>query len=328
MAMRILKPLDTARWAILDGARRASRRWLGQLVWSTIGEIALTTDQMAVAYTRADLDPATIPAIGPRYAFQRATTALAAERLPQDDGTRLNILVRPIKETDGQVLRGVVEERVDSGDKRLTYTTVAHLLWTADDPDTASVIAATGLASPSPDTLARLTELDALFAQARVTFNGRAIRDLVARLLEHTHPVSVRRGGGVIFVPQDHALVVQQYTRLVEAFRDLSGHDGTEAYAVPVINRDTQRLMVKRAAQSDIRNQLDALFDKCAAWIAHPDQRVFRRSVTDALATVARLNSMIATYEQLTEDQLVELRTRATQVASLVGQVALRVDID
>lgn len=318
---------DLKGWSVIQG-KKAQKRWLGQLVWSTIGEIQLVHDQMLTAFEQAGLSPALIPAIHPKHAFQRATAQLARDRIPLDDGLRLNLLVRPIKEADGTVLRAVVEEVVDTSDRRLSYYTVAHLLWNSAQPDVAEILNAPERVSPRPETQDVLLGLPSIFETAQITYNGRALRELVDRLLVQAQPISVRRAGGVIFVPHAHQHAVTQFTQLVTAFRELSGHEETEAYAVPVVNHAEHRVMIKRAATVDLTLQLQRLGEQCQEWIQNTDRPVRKRTVTQALANLQHLRSMITDYAALTEDQLTSVQVKADQVTMMITQVMNRVDID
>ena len=320
--MPALKPRDTQQWAVLEGARRHKARWLGKLVWSTIGEIELTTDQMAEAFARAGLEADRVPEIHPRDAFRRASSQLAVDGILLEDQTRLNITIKPITEVNGRIIRAVVEHRVDANNVSLKPATVAHLIWVKEEPDEAAIIRAPQGIEPHLETSVRLMQLQDVFDAARHTFTGRSLRELAARLLTEANPVSVRRAGGVFFVPQAEAPRVTQYTRLITAFGELSRHDDTEAYAVPVVNKGEQRLMVKRAAEADIRDQIDRLVQKCHDWLENPEQKIYARSISDAFQNVQRLHTMIQTYADLTDDTLVTLKARADQALALVERVA------
>ena len=311
-------------WRVLKTKSHRTRP-LGELTWFTVGELRLTVTELEVAYTRAGLDPHTVPLIQPRHAFQRATQRLR-QAIPLEDGNTLNVHVRPIVEQDGQVMRMVVEELVDASEQTLHHANVAKLIWEHDDRDTATVISSPEETDPHPKVASALAALQDLFDEARETFIGRTIRQLVGDLLAQGDPISVRRAGGVFFVSWARRPIVRQLTGLVEAIRDLSGHDGTEAYAVPVVNSGQQRLMVRRAAVQDLGEQIIGLQTTCTELLENPSGGVIQRSADVVVRDLARLRGVVARYQTVTNDQLAVLTARLDGVAVLATQILGRVD--
>lgn len=293
-------PRFTAAEAGRLAAVRHARRPLGHLVWSTLGDLSLTTAQLTTALTQAGLDP-TPPPIHPRHAAERATAALTDE--PASSGTRL--FVRPVLTGPGILVRVLVYEETDAAGRRLHFTQCARLTWTAEHPDQLAVeplLAPDALPAIAAEAL---DQLPAIFAAAQDTYPANMLRTIANRLLTGTHAIAVRSAGSVRFVPAAFAAQTQAYVRLYEAFRAVSGHPDTEAYAVQVTERAEHRLVIRRAVERDLGDQLDTWTQEVAALLQQPtvaDGVLERRA-----AQLAEFRAALATYQRLTADQLTTL---------------------
>ena len=314
-------PRFTAADARRLTAVRAARRPLGHLVWSTLGDLSLTTAQLQTALAQAGLAP-TPPPIHPRHAAERATAALACD--PPSAGTRL--FVRPVIEGPGILIRMLVYEETDPAGRVLRFTQCARLAWSDAEPDRLTI---DPLAAPDALPALAATALDrlpALFAAARDTYPASMLRTLANRILAGTHAIAVRSAGSVRFVPAAFAAQTQAYVRLYEAFRAVSGHPDTEAYAVQVAERAAHRLVIRRAAERDLGDRLDAWTREVAALLQQPtlaDGVLERRA-----AQLAELRAALATYQQLTADQLATLQTKLDAAATVLQAALLRATPD
>ncbi len=314
----MLKPTDLTKWRAVAKLRKG-QKLLGHLLWYTIGELLLDRDQLEAAFIKSGVDISRIPTIHPNHAFQRATADCERMRLPNDDGTFTNLLVRSVRDNQQEVIRMLVEEQVDAANQRLGYQPVARMTWSAEEPDLATVL---------PETNAELSEratevlmgLQEMFDKAKRHYTGRAIRAMVTDLLANGHPVSVRRAGGVFFVPYAHYTVAKQVKDLVEALRMASKNDGTAAYMVAVANQPDQKVMVRREATYDLGREIAAVSERIMTWLSE-NKRVSAPMAKNAMIEVMRLQGRVNEYERLLEDNLGDLKERTYQAKLLLTNV-------
>ena len=314
----MLKPNDMNKWRAVAKPRKG-QKLLGHLLWYTVGELTLDRDQLEKAFSQGGVDPSTIPTIHPNHAFQRATADCELKHLPNEDGTFTNFLVRSVRDTGQQVIRMLVEEQVDAANQRLGYQPVARMLWNADNPDQASVTVEPGVLLSDRATEV-LDGLQQAFDDAKRQYNGRAIRAMLTDMLAKGHPVSVRRAGGVFFVPNAHVAVVRQVRNLVEALRDVAQNDSTAAYIVAVANNTEQRVMVRREATHDLGKEVASVNERLMTWLSE-NKRVTALNAKNALAEVVRLQERVTEYERLVGDQLGDLQERTRQAKLLLTSV-------
>ena len=314
----MLKPTNMNNWRVVVKARKG-QKLLGHLLWYTIGELLLDRDQLEEAFVRSGVDLSRIPTIQPNHAFQRATANCERLRLPNDDGTFTNLLVRSIRDNHQEVIRMLVEEQVDAANQRLGYQPVARMMWSEDDLDLATIQPEPG-ALLSDRSLEVLDGLQSAFDDAKRQYTGRAIRAMVTDLLANGQPVSVRRAGGVYFVPFAHNTVTRQVKELVEALRETAKNDGTAAYMVAVANQPDQKVMVRREASHDIGREVAAVTEKIMTWLGE-NKRVSAPMAKNAMTEVMRLQERVSEYEQLLEDNLGDLKERTNQAKLLLTNV-------
>lgn len=311
--MIALKPTDMQQWRAVKH-RRPGQQWLGHLLWYTVGEIDLTMAQLTACFTKVGLDPATIPVIHPAHAFQRATAGLQQLQIAHEDGTFTNLLIRSVRDSGQAVTRMMIEERVDAANEQLSYEQVAKLEWDAQTPQE---VRTTVMGPASELALAKLAGLAARFAQAQQSYNGRAIRQMVTDVLESGHPISVRRAGGVYFVPFARKHTVEVVQALLVALQEASTHEATVAYAVPVVKAVEQIVMIKRAAQDDLGAEVAALNEKLTAWITD-NKKVPQHAINRAVMEVRRLQSRVREYEAIVQDRLGDLGVRTDHLKMLM----------
>ena len=276
-------------------------------------------DQLDEAFVKSGVDVSRIPPTHPNHAFQRATANCERLRLPNDDGTFTNLLMRSIRDNHQQVIRMLVEEQVDAANQRLGYQPVARMMWSDEEPDLVEIQCEPG-ALLSDRSTEVLDGLQATFDEAKRQYIGRAIRAVVTDLLANGQPVSVRRAGGVFFVPFAHYTVTRQVKQLVEALRAAAKNDGTAAYMVAVANQPDQKVMVRREASHDIGREVASITEKIMTWLGE-NKRVSAPMAKNAMTEVMRLQERVSEYEQMLEDNLGDLKERTNQAKLLLTNV-------
>lgn len=207
---------------------------LGCLVWYTVREAAPTRDQLARALQHAGLDAsAWLPKeIFPRDAFRRATSEIEQHRVPIDgeDGRFSNLLIREVSRDKDCVVRHLVSEVVDAENVRLSYTEKVRLILRLDGP--APRVEAHLLNGPlSAAEQAAASDAVERFDHALNHYDGRAVRELVHRILLTTAPIAVKSSGGVYFVSRDQRDTVEGLRRFVQ---DATSGNGSRVWAMPV----------------------------------------------------------------------------------------------
>lgn len=215
---------------------------LGTLLWWSLNANRIEHRRLVDLAVKHSLDDKYLPSeIKPTGAFRRACRH-AATRL--DHG----LMLRPIAESETEVVVGLVRERPDAAAKNLDYDLLARISF---DKQTSIITA-----DVENGVLAQVREL----YQHHLAHTTEDIRAMFAAFLAEAG-VSLRESGGVYFVPATHQTTLDSLCAVVEAV------GSNKTFQLPIVDtaesKKTLREVAKRSLDDEIRQlqeELD-LFD-------------------------------------------------------------------
>lgn len=223
---------------------------LGHIAWYSIVKPRLTSDDLMALITDLGLDPAIIPP-PPRTgdAFKRACRY--SERkgiaLPYSVNTA-NVLIRPVTQTPHDIERHMVVEVVDPDGRTLEYHDAANLTYKrADGILNVTKHSISDEIDPIVDETIQAFALN--LKDATTYVDAQVIRSMIRKQLTLMSAVAVRAQGSVYFIPyRAHKL-----TEALEKFLTYFG-PGSGFHALPLIDDQKQREMVKQAFEAEVHD--------------------------------------------------------------------------
>ena len=287
---------------------------LGSLTWYTLREVEITRDEILNCLRNAGIDEKFAPKpILPSDAFRRATSEVETRRLPQGDGTFINLLVREVHSDNEEVLRHLVRETVDGGNRRLRYEQVAEIRL---DKSTNT------FQTYSTQTLSReesesLLEARRRFDLYRTTYQSRHVRDMVLDALQEMGPISVRPSGGVYFVPAEHETDLGKLQVFVRSLGNES-----DLWMMPVVDSADSRAVIRSSLGQEVEDTTQRVINEMGKLLQRKGE-VSEADQRRALVELHRLQELTNQYQDILQDKLFEaqanIEVAERQVRSLLA---------
>lgn len=226
---------------------------LGFICWYTIMDPQITRADLVKLYHQQDaLDPDLIPnPPRPGDAFKRACRYSERTNLPIGGSPNTaNIMIRSVRNTSTELDRHMVLEVVDPEGKHLSYHTVAEFTFARGTGELKTVTRKTG--DPDIDSIitSSITYFHDQVAKASKFLDPQVIRRMIREQLERMNAISVRRQGSVYFYPVAARAQGEALVALCKSF-----NSGSAFHALPLIDDEQQREMVKHAFEEEIHEE-------------------------------------------------------------------------
>ncbi|MDA8344967.1 MAG: hypothetical protein M0Z66_05735 [Thermaerobacter sp.] len=287
---------------------------LGSLTWYTLREVEVTREQIRRGLQAAGLDEKFTPkAVLPSDAFRRATSEVETTRLPQGDGTFVNLLVREVHSDKDEILRHLVRETVDGGNRRLKYEQVAEIRL-----DKASNTCQTySLLTLSKQESEALDEARKRYDRYRDAYQSRHLREIVLDVLQEMNPVAVRPSGGVYFVPVEHDAQLGKLQSFVRALGNES-----DLWTMPVVDSADSRAVIRSSLGQEVEDTTQRVINEMGKLLQRKGE-VSEADQRRALVELHRLQELTNQYRDILQDKLFEaqanIEVAERQVRSLLA---------
>lgn len=299
--------INTDNLLVLDD-KQFKANFLGRILWFTITETRVSFEQLKEAFGNAGIDEKYLPKpISIRDAFRRATKVAEAKRIQLDNERYLNLLVREVKNGDDEMIRQLVREVVDSKNVRLEYTPVANMVLKNDkDFDAYRLPDVPGLLQEEKTAL---LNVGAEFDNCKDSYNGRAVRELVQKILNDMDPVPVRPSGGVYFAPERFADNVEALSAFVSEINQYSvSGDKSSMWHVPVINAEEHRAMVTESLEEQVKRDSQSLITETAK-ILKEGKTITQKAAEKYIQQVKDLKTKVEKYEEMLNTEIVSCQS-------------------
>ncbi len=273
---------------------------LGSLTWYTLREVEITRDQILSRLRDAGLHEKFAPKpILPSDAFRRATSEVETRRLPQGDGTFINLLVREVHSDNEEVLRHLVRETVDGGNRRLRYEQVAEIRLDKAT-NTCQTYSTQTLSHEEGEAL---HEARSRYDRYREAYQSRHLREIVLDMLEEMNPLAVRPSGGVYFIPSEHET---KLTKLQSFVRSLG--NGSDFWTMPVMDGADSRAVIRSSLAQEVEDTTKRVIGDMAKLLDRKGE-VSEADQRRALLELHRLQALTTQYQDVLQDKLFEAET-------------------
>lgn len=214
---------------------------LGHLLWWQLNGSRINHDELVAAAERHSLAPKVLPAeVKPVQAFRRAWRH-ATSKL--EDG----LMLRPIAETEDEVVVGLVREKPNEVRRDLDYDVVARI---AFDKVSSKI---------SADAEHSLIEQIRDLYRHHLAHTTEDIRSMMTSFLGEAG-VSLRDSGGVYFVPAAHTGQLEALCRVVEEV----GHNRT--FRLPIVDTPATRNTLREVAERSLDDEVRELEEELAGF--------------------------------------------------------------
>lgn len=286
---------------------------LGSLTWYTLHEVEVTRDQIRDRLLASGLDEKFTPkAIFPADAFRRATSEVETRRLPQGDGTFVNLLVREVHADTDEILRHLVRETVDGQNRRLRYEQVAEIRLDKST-NTCQTYSTQTLSQEEGEALREAAQR---YGRYRDAYQSRHLREIVLDVLEEMNPIAVRPSGGVYFVPDENEKNLAKLQNFVRALGN-----GSDLWMMPVLDGTESRAVIRSSLDQEVEDTAQRVVADLAKMLERKGE-VSEADQRRALAELHRLQNLSSRYEEVLQDKLfgsqATLQAAERQVRSLL----------
>lgn len=189
--------------------------------------------------------------------FRRVSTEAQRRKQPTNSvGVFRNYNLIEFPGQEGEIVRRIVMETIDSAGKRLDYKQLADVIFNKstkaisqvfgpdhDDPTTAEVI---------------IREIRDKFRTQDGMLTAYSVREFIRGMVNATGATSIRSGGGVYFVTQSKGERIHR----IESFVATLPSNFAEFHTLPLIDDEKQRGMVKQAFESETTGAVEELIFK------------------------------------------------------------------
>lgn len=259
--------------------------YLGYLTWYSIPGQLIPENELRQKLQNAGLAESYMPnPINGSDAFRKASSS-AESKIPLDNGSHRNILIREVFSNRNKIQRNVVFETVIPKDKKLGYKTEEAVIEYDKKAKTINVI------DCSMEAQDVVNQMKANYQLYLSNYDSRAIRSMAAGILWKMSPVPVRVSGGVYFVPK---MYEQELGKLTSFINSLDG----EAQKIPLVDSTEQRDMVKGKIQAMLNETL------CSLSVVLTNTNMDSMSVTNHLTSAKQVLQNFRDYKKTLNEEL------------------------
>ena len=301
--------------------------FIGRLLWFSVSDMKVDRSTLEGLFNKAGINHKYLPKeISPRDALRRASKEIEVKREPNGQkGVHMNILVREVTCDKDRLVRQVVRETVDSDNTRLGYDVIAQVTLEGQDNPKLEI---KPMCKLYPNEQKLVDSIRDRYDDAVTHYNGKNARDIIKKILFDCNPVSVRPSGGVYFVPEQYAGVVEGLKGLTNALAPYSTTgESTKMYGVPVIDTVEQREMVMDSLEAQVGAMAEGLLKEMAE--AEKAGSLTQKRATQFVERVKELKKSCAEYKEWLETEKLKAesnldiaRKKATKLLSKVESPA------
>lgn len=299
-----------------------AERYLGLMVVFSVSEVTVPYDQLEADLTRLGLAQHIPGRPGAADIFRRASKALQTTKpqpIPNEPDKFVNVMIRDLANNEDEIVRRMVCEVVDKANRQLGYEETWEFTFTKANrklhrSDSLEVRRVGPSPHPYADELADGLVRD--YNRLTGTVNGDGIRRVISNVLEATHAVSLRPGGGCWFADRSEATTIASLERFASTVA------GTQVHTIPLIDDTKQRENLLAAVEERSKADIERAQAEVAELLAKGEP-VSARVMASQLARFKDIEERATRYQGLLETTLgttrMGLGILKLQMAKLVG---------
>lgn len=294
-----------------QAANEVADTWIGELCWYSLHDVAVPHELFVEAL--AGLPNLEIPARPADHdVFRRACSKQKANRVPgEKEDEFFNYMMREFAD-DTQIVRRVVRETVNPKGKRLRYEEMIDVSFRrATDTHPEPGVRIKSIPGANPDGTAQelATAAVAEYRAKRGTLNAQGVREWMRKYLVDAGAISVRPSGGLYFIPQEKADMLEVLDVLATAVNESVAAGTIDYHSLPLIDSKKQRQMIRRAFDADTTSVIDSKMVEITELLRR-GKKISEGKYASILGEYQRLASRSKEYQDLLDHALEDTGTR------------------
>lgn len=275
--------------------------YLGRIIWYTFGEMLVPRDDLVKQFHELGIPEKYLPPeVQQKGAWKRACKKLEhkEEEVIEDVGEKL-VTEYMTRKVDADT-RIIVKEvrRTDKG--QLDYKKLVRFEFNSeDDIKFEPLDASFDVASDWYDRMLDRYEI------LRESYEARHIRNNVRNTINKLNPVSMRQSGGVYFVPEKHADLIEKLATLTRYLGEEYGQSSyrTELIQLEVISKPDKKEMIARKIKQDTVGKANDVMQNFKQ-IINEDRDIYPSEFEDYNDQIKELMERKEEYEEMLGRQL------------------------
>lgn len=311
--------------AALPGKADDENRYplLGGIVISGMRDVRITKDELVRLFKESGLSLEYLPsAVRAPDAFRRATQDIQTTvPKPLPDGTFEFLMVRDVVSDKDEIVRHLVREVRNSSKKVLSYKHIGTMIFRRDMSDyiTHSIL-------PEADSL--LAKSSSVYKEYMAYYTGKAMRDLVHKVIKSTTPVALKNFGALYFVSREHLPLMESLETFVKKINEFKVNAAMYEYdttfeVIPMLDLEKQRCMIFEKYESQVNGSVEGTLTEMAE-ILNGGKTPSKGVKAKYIDTVNELRVGIEKYEKLLERDMTLAKTKVDLLEQQILAIVLK----
>lgn len=295
---------------------------LGNLLFYSLSDMKISESDLLNVFYQCNLPVDYIRKISPSDVFRRATSSVKNTTIfIPDPNTGLNLKMKidvdEVRCDDQGIKRIIGVKRINEANEDVSYEQMGVAVFDRAHPTLSSfcvVSPYTGI----QDCEDIMLKIEQNFNEWCIYHTKDTVRNIVNRIIQDTHPVSLTPTGLCKFVPKSHTDLLYG---MKEAVTELQGYSsqtsGNYMEIIPVIDTEEQRNLIKNASELELKDNLFS-FTQELKEVLQNRTVLPAKTVTSYLNRFKILKEQVDDYEGLLGNYLGFLRTQIAEATKLI----------
>lgn len=291
---------------------------LGNLSFINLTDMTIPHTILESIFQANNIPTTYVRKISAADAFRRASSSIK-NRTAYVDGEKVVINVDEVKNDSNGIKRILGIKRVDDVAEDIQYDSMAEIYFNRANNTCSATPMIGSLASEYALVVDLCDEVIDNYDDWSVYHNKDTVRNIVNRIINDTHPISLMPTGLCKFIPSSSTDLLYN---LKNALREMSAYSGTSSKnimeVIPVIDTEEQRALVEKNFKAEITDELFA-FTQELKNVLQSKQTLSTRSATSYIEKFNTLKAKAKEYESLLGVYIDSIYGQITEAVKLVN---------
>ena len=295
---------------------------LGNLLFYSLSDMKVSESELLTTFTQCNLPIDYVRKISPSDVFRRATSSVKNKVIYFPDPStglyfKTKVDIDEVRCDDQGIKRIIGIKRINEANEDVSYEQMGVAVFDRAHPSLSSfTLVQPYLGIQECEDL--MIEIENNFNEWCVYHTKDTVRNIVNRIIQDTHPVSLTPTGLCKFVPKSHTDLLYGLKEAVSELQQYSSQtSGNFMEIIPVIDTEEQRNLIKNASELELKDNLFA-FTQELKEVLQNRTILPAKTVTSYLNRFKTLKEQVDDYEGLLGNYLGYLRTQITEATKLI----------
>ena len=294
---------------------------LGNLLFYSLSDMKVSESDLCTVFTQCNLPVDYIRKISPSDVFRRATSSVKNSTVFIPDPTtglnlKMKIDVDEVRCDDQGIKRIIGVKRINEANEEVSYDQMGVAVFDRAHPTLSNFY--------TVHPYDGITDCEDIMLKIEQNFNDwcvfhtkDTVRNIVNRIVNDTHPVSLTPTGLCKFIPKSHTDLLYGLKEAVTELQVYGQSSGNFMEIIPVIDTEEQRNLIKNASELELKDNLFA-FTQELKEVLQNRSVLPAKTVTSYLNRFKVLKEQVDDYEGLLGNYLGFLRTQIAEATKLI----------